>query len=128
MLEAPPFLITAVFFMIGIFIVFVSFLSTHNQVTSEVLAPSLQKLGLADSTKILESCIKENQAITPESIENKTPKCMEQFSLTHVRITNIETGKEWSYGDVNKGKNSYKIFTKIKSGDSLEGAILYAEA
>ncbi len=128
MLEVPPFLFSAIFFMIGIFIVFASFLSTHNQVTAEVLTPSLQKLALADGTKILESCIKDNQTITPESIENKTQKCMEQFNLAHVRITNVETGKEWSYGDVNKGKNSYKLITKIKSGDSVEGVILYAEA
>ncbi len=127
-IEEPMDLVSVIFFMLGSFMLIVGFISTHNQFTAEVLKPALQKQILSDGTKIFENCIKENEIITPELITKNGDSCRTKFNLAFVKVTDIESGKEWAFGDQNKGQYSYKIFTKIKSGEDFNSGLVYAEA
>ncbi len=127
--EHIPTIFAILMFMVGTFIIIVSFTSAHNTFTSEVLAPSLKKLSLADGTKVFENCVKENKPVdlTVDLIVNNSDSCREKYGLTFVSITDVENN-QWRYGTQNKGQYSHKIFTKIKYGESLTEGIIYAEA
>ncbi|HLD57580.1 MAG TPA: hypothetical protein VJA47_04695 [archaeon] len=127
-LEQVPYIFTFILFILIAFMLWIGLVEPKNQLTSEVLQPTVEKQALGDGTKIFESCLKDKGEITPELIESKSEGCRERAKLDFVKITNIETGKEWTFGDGVKGKHKRSIVTTVKSGENVESAVIYAQA